>query len=111
MGKVAGVMTSSNTPHGGQETTILSVLINLLHLGFVVGGLPYSFKGQIPVDAVQGCSPYGASTIAGSRQQRDPTHVEIEGAEFQAQYLTEIGSRMFDNIIDKEHNRQVPNPK
>jgi NAD(P)H dehydrogenase (quinone) len=94
VGKIAGVMTSSNTQHGGQETTILSFLTALLHLGFVVGGLPYSFREQVPLDQINGCSPYGASTIAGTKQDRYPSDTEVRGAEYQAEHLTRLGTKL-----------------
>ena len=65
IGKVGAVFTSTATQHGGQESTILSFHTVLLHLGFVIVGLPYSFTGQMGLDEVMGNSPYGASTIAG----------------------------------------------
>ena len=93
VGKVAGVITSSNTQHGGQESTILSFHTVLLHFGFLVGGLPYSFSEQTKLDEINGCSPYGASTIAGARM---PSETELKGASFQAEHLTTIGSKLFD---------------
>ena len=63
-GKVGAAFTSTATQHGGQETTLLSIITNLLHFGMVVVGLPYSFKGMMAVDEVVGGSPYGATTIA-----------------------------------------------
>jgi NAD(P)H dehydrogenase (quinone) len=95
VGKVAGVMSSSGTQHGGQESTILSFINVLFHFGFIVGGLPYSFTGQTGVDEVKGGSPYGATTIAGPTGQRLPSKVEIEGAQFQAEHLTKIGAKLF----------------
>jgi len=65
VGKVGSVFASSATQHGGQESTILSFHITLLHQGFVIVGLPYAFQGQMRIDEVSGGSPYGASTIAG----------------------------------------------
>jgi len=67
VGKVGSVFVSSATQHGGQESTILSFHITLLHQGFVVVGLPYTFQGQMRIDEITGGSPYGASTIAGAR--------------------------------------------
>ena len=67
VGKAGSVFTSSATQHGGQESTILSFHITLLHHGMVIVGLPYSFQGQMRIDEITGGSPYGASTIAGGR--------------------------------------------
>jgi len=94
VGKVAGVMSSSATQHGGQESTILSFHTVLLHLGFLIGGLPYSFKKQTGVDEVKGGSPYGASTIANGDGSRMPSETEKEAARFQAQHLTKIGKKL-----------------
>ena len=66
VGKVGSVFASSNTQHGGQESTILSVHTTLLHHGMVIVGLPYTFEGQSRLDEITGGSPYGASTIAGN---------------------------------------------
>ena len=63
VGKVGSVFTGSGTQHGGQESTILSMIPTLLHHGMIVVGLPYSFQGQSTMDEISGCSPYGASTI------------------------------------------------
>ena len=56
VGKVAGVFTSSATQHGGQESTILTFHPVLLHLGFVIVGLPYAFQGQMGHSEVMGNS-------------------------------------------------------
>jgi multimeric flavodoxin WrbA len=61
------------TQHGGQETTLFSIITNLLHFGMVVVGLPYSFAGQMTLDEIVGGSPYGATTIAGTQGQRQPS--------------------------------------
>jgi NAD(P)H dehydrogenase (quinone) len=64
-GKVGGAFTSSATQHGGQETTLFSIITNLLHFGMVVVGLDYGHAGQMTLDEITGGSPYGATTIAG----------------------------------------------
>lgn len=94
-GKVAGVFTSTATQHGGQESTILTFLPVLMHLGFVIVGLPYSFQAQMGVDAVMGNSPYGASTIAGGDGSRRPSAVELDGARFQGKYAAETAIKLF----------------
>ncbi|MEY9361999.1 NAD(P)H dehydrogenase (quinone) [Bradyrhizobium yuanmingense] len=92
VGKVGSVFTSTASQHGGQESTILSVHSVLLHLGMVVVGLPYTFKGQMRMDEVTGCSPYGASTLAddGSGGDRRPSATELAGARFQGRHVAEI---------------------
>lgn len=94
VGKVGSVFTSSNTQHGGQESTILSFIITLLHHGFVVAGLPYSFQGQMRNDEITGGSPYGASTIAGTQGERKPTENELEAARFQGRYVAGIAAKL-----------------
>lgn len=83
VGKVGSVMSSSATQHGGQETTLFAGITQLLHFGFVVVGLPYSFAGQMTLDEITGGSPYGASTIAGSQGQRQPSENELNAARYQ----------------------------
>ena len=94
VGKVGAVFTSTATQHGGQESTILSFHTVLLHLGFVIVGLPYSFTGQMGHDAVMGNSPYGASTIAGGDGSRQPSQVELEGARFQGRHVAQIAAKL-----------------
>jgi len=67
-GKVGGVFTSSATQHGGQETTLFSLITNLFHFGMIVVGLPYSFQGQMRIDEVTGGSPYGRDDDHGQRR-------------------------------------------
>jgi NAD(P)H dehydrogenase (quinone) len=94
IGKVGSVFASSATQHGGQESTILSFHITLLHHGMVIVGLPYSFQGQMRIDEITGSSPYGASTIAGGEGQRMPSKNELEAARFQGRHVAEIASRL-----------------
>ena len=94
VGKVGSVFTSSATQHGGQESTILSFHITLLHHGFVVVGLPYAFQGQMRIDEITGGSPYGASTIAGGAGERMPSENELDAARFQGRHVAEIGSKL-----------------
>jgi NAD(P)H dehydrogenase (quinone) len=93
-GKLGSVFSSSNTQHGGQESTILSTHITLLHLGMVIAGLPYTFDGQRRMDEITGCSPYGASTIAAADGSRMPSENELAGARFQGNYVATLASRM-----------------
>jgi NAD(P)H dehydrogenase (quinone) len=94
VGKVGSVFTSSNTQHGGQESTIISMHFTLLHQGMVVVGLPYTFEGQSRTDEITGCSPYGASTIAGPRGDRMPSENELAGARFQGKHVAAITSKL-----------------
>jgi len=94
VGKVGSVFASSNTQHGGQESTILSFHITLLHQGFIIVGLPYAFQGQMRMDEITGGSPYGASTIAGGSGERMPSENELEAARFQGRHVASIAAKL-----------------
>lgn len=94
IGKPAGVFTSTASQHGGQETTLMSTIVNLLHFGMVVVGLPYSASQQMILDKVMGGSPYGATTIAGGDGSRQPAPEELEMARFQGRHLAEIAAKL-----------------
>ena len=94
VGKAGSVFTSSATQHGGQESTILSFHITLLHQGMVIVGLPYSFQGQMKNDEITGGSPYGASTIAGTGGERAPTENELAAARFQGKHVASIAAKL-----------------
>ena len=94
VGKVGSVFTSSATQHGGQESTILSFHITLLHHGMVVVGLPYTFQDQMRIDEVTGGSPYGSSTIAGVEGERMPSENELAAARFQGKHGAMIASKL-----------------
>lgn len=94
VGKVGSVFTSTATQHGGQESTLLTFHVTLLHHGFVVVGLPYAFQGQMRMDEITGGSPYGASTIAGGDGSRMPSENELEAARFQGKHVAEITSKL-----------------
>ena len=95
VGKVGSVFTSSATQHGGQESTILSFHVTLLHHGMVIVGLPYAFQGQTRMDEITGGSPYGASTIAGGDGSRMPSENELAAARYQGKHVAEIAAKMF----------------
>jgi NAD(P)H dehydrogenase (quinone) len=96
VGKVGSVFTSTGSQHGGQESTILSAHVVLLHLGLVIVGLPYSFKGQLRMDEITGGTPYGASTLAddGDHGDRQPSANELAGARFQGRHVAEIAQAL-----------------
>jgi NAD(P)H dehydrogenase (quinone) len=93
-GKPGAAFTSTATQHGGQETTLFSIITNMLHLGMVVVGLPYSAAGQMRLDEITGGSPYGATTIAGGKGERQPSENELELVRFQARLLAEIAAKV-----------------
>ena len=80
--------------HGGQETTMFSLITNLLHFGMVVVGLPYSFQGQSRLDEVTGGAPYGATTIAGGDGSRQPSANELDGARYLGRHAAEIAAKI-----------------
>jgi NAD(P)H dehydrogenase (quinone) len=94
VGKVGSVFTSSGTQHGGQESTILTSHVTLLHLGMVIVGLPYSEKRQTRMDEITGGSPYGASTIAGGDGSRQPSENELAMARYQGRHVTQIAKKL-----------------
>jgi NAD(P)H dehydrogenase (quinone) len=94
VGKAGSVFTSSATQHGGQESTILSFHITLLHQGMVIVGLPYAFQGQMRIDEITGGSPYGTSTIAGGKGERMPSENELAAARFQGKHVAIIASKL-----------------
>jgi NAD(P)H dehydrogenase (quinone) len=94
VGKVGSVMCSAASQHGGVETTIQSFHTVLLHHGMVIVGLPYTFRGQMAVDEIGGCSPYGASTIVGAQGEREPTETDLDGARFQGNHVATIAAKL-----------------
>ena len=93
-GKVGGAFTSTATQHGGQETTLFSIITNLLHFGMVIVGLDYGHAGQMKIDEVTGGSPYGATTIAGGDGSRQPTENELVGARYQGRKIAETAIKL-----------------
>jgi NAD(P)H dehydrogenase (quinone) len=75
-GKPAGVFTSTASTHGGQETTLVTMMVPLLHLGMLIVGTPYSLPGMIHTEA-RGGTPYGATTIAGPKGELQPTPEDL----------------------------------
>jgi NAD(P)H dehydrogenase (quinone) len=93
-GKVGSAFGSTATQHGGQETTLFSVITNLLHFGMVIVGLPYAWQGQMTLDEITGGTPYGASTITGGTGARLPSENELAGARFQGRHVAQIAERL-----------------
>lgn len=93
-GKVGGAFSSTATQHGGQETTLFSIIANLLHFGLVVVGLDYGFAGQMKIDEIVGGAPYGATTIAGGDGSRKPSAVELDGARYQGRRIAEVAAKL-----------------
>jgi NAD(P)H dehydrogenase (quinone) len=94
VGKVGGAFTSTASQHGGQETTLFSIITNLLHHGTTIVGLDYGFQGQMGVNEVRGGTPYGASTIAGGDGSRQPHEEELAGARYQGKRIAETAAKL-----------------
>jgi NAD(P)H dehydrogenase (quinone) len=94
-GKVGGAFASTATQHGGQEVTLFSIITNLLHFGMVIVGLPYSHQGQMTLDEIVGGSPYGATTVAGGAGQRQPSALDLAGAQHQGKLIAETAKKLF----------------
>ncbi|UYY58347.1 NAD(P)H:quinone oxidoreductase [Sphingomonas sp. S2-65] len=93
-GKVGGAFTSTASQHGGQETTLFSIITNLLHFGMTIVGLDYGFQGQGGVDEVKGGAPYGATTIAGADGSRLPSETDLDGARYQGRRIAEVANKL-----------------
>jgi NAD(P)H dehydrogenase (quinone) len=94
-GKVGAAFSSSATQHGGQETTLFSIITNLLHFGMTIVGLPYSHQGQMSVDEIVGGAPYGATTVAGGDGSRQPTAIDLAGARHQGELVAKTAAKLF----------------
>ena len=94
-GKVGAAFTSSATQHGGNETTLFSIITNLLHFGMTIVGLPYSHAGQMTLEEITGGAPYGATTIAGGDGSRQPSQIELDGARHQGELVAKTAAKLF----------------
>jgi NAD(P)H dehydrogenase (quinone) len=94
IGKVGGAFTSTGTQHGGQETTLFSIISNLLHFGMIVVGLDYGYAGQMTLNEITGGSPYGATTIAGADGSRKPSENELNGARHQGRRIAQTAIKL-----------------
>ena len=94
VGKVGAAFTASATQHGGQETTLFSILTNLLHFGMTIVGLDYGYTGQMDNSEIVGGAPYGATTIANADGSRMPSANELEGARYLGRRVAETVGRL-----------------
>jgi len=94
VGKVGAAFTSTATQHGGQETTLFSIITNLLHFGMTIVGLDYGFAAQMNNDKVIGGAPYGATTIANGDGSRQPDPDELDGARYLGRRVAETASKL-----------------
>lgn len=93
-GKIGAAFTSTATQHGGQETTLFSIITNLLHFGMTVVGLDYGFADQMTLGEIAGGSPYGASTIAGGKGERQPSNIDLAGARYLGKKVAEVAAKL-----------------
>lgn len=89
-GKVGSVFASTGTQHGGQETTITSFHTTLFHLGLIIVGVPYAEAGLTNMNEITGGTPYGATTLAGPKGDRQPSQNELIIARYQGKHVAEI---------------------
>jgi NAD(P)H dehydrogenase (quinone) len=94
-GKVGAAFTSTAVQHGGQETTLFSIITNLMHFGMVVVGMDYGYAPQMTLEEIVGGAPYGATTIAGGDGSRQPSQKELDGARYQGRRVAEVASKLF----------------
>ncbi len=94
VGKVGSAFTSTASQHGGQETTLFSIITNLIHHGMVIVGLPYTYQGLLGVEEVAGGTPYGASTLTGGDGSRQPSANELGAARFQGAHVARIAAKL-----------------
>jgi NAD(P)H dehydrogenase (quinone) len=92
-GKPAGVFTSTASTHGGQETTCVTMMIPLIHLGMLIVGVPYSTEGMIHTEA-RGGTPYGASSIAGPKGELAPTPEDLAICRVQGKRVAELAKKI-----------------
>ena len=93
-GKVGSVFGCTASQHGGQETTLMGLITNLMHFGMVIVGLPYTYKGLGILDEVSGGTPYGATTMAGMDGSRQPSENELGAARFQGRHVAEVTAKL-----------------
>ncbi len=94
VGKVGAAFTSTASQHGGQETTLMGIITNLMHHGMIILGLPYAFQGQLRLDEVTGGTPYGASTIAAGDGSRQPSENELAGARYLGGHVAQVAGKL-----------------
>jgi len=92
--KVASVMSSTATQHGGAELAIISAQASLQHHGMIIVPLSYAYQGQSGNDVVRGGAPYGMTTTSNSDGSRQPSAQELEGAKFQGKRVAEIAIKL-----------------
>ena len=97
VGKVGSTFSSTASQHGGQETTLLSNITMLLHMGMVIVGLPYAYEGMLNMKEISGGTPYGATTVTGGDGARMPSENELNGARYQGRCVAQTAIRLAQN--------------
>ena len=92
-GKPAGVFTSTATTHGGQETTALTMMAPMLHLGLIIVGVPYSTPGMLHTEG-RGGTPYGASTVAGGKNDLEPAEEDLSIARALGRRVAKVAQKL-----------------
>jgi NAD(P)H dehydrogenase (quinone) len=92
VGKPAGVFTSTSTLHGGQESTLLSMMLPLLHHGCLITGIPYTEPALSSTTG--GGTPYGASHVAGTRDDTQPSQDEADLARALGRRVADLAARL-----------------
>jgi NAD(P)H dehydrogenase (quinone) len=92
VGKPAGAFTSTATMHGGQESTLLTMLVPLLHHGCVVAGIPFTEPALNTTRS--GGTPYGASHVAGMQDDPQPTNDEAQLARALGRRIADLAARL-----------------
>ncbi|MEQ8449313.1 MAG: NAD(P)H:quinone oxidoreductase [Nitratireductor sp.] len=92
--KVASVMSSTATQHGGAEFALISAQVSLQHHGMIIVPLSYAYEGQSGNDVVRGGAPYGMTTTSNTDGSRMPSKQELEGARFQGKRVAELTARL-----------------
>jgi NAD(P)H dehydrogenase (quinone) len=92
-GKPAGILVSTSTTHGGQETTALTMMAPMLHLGFIIVGVPYSTPGMLHTEG-RGGTPYAATTVAGGKNELNPAPEDLEIAKALGRRVAEIAKKL-----------------
>jgi NAD(P)H dehydrogenase (quinone) len=94
IGKIGSAFTSTASQHGGQETTIMSIATFFFHQGMIICGVPYSSAELLTLDEMSGGTPYGATTIAGPRGERQPSANELGIARAQGRHVATIATKL-----------------
>jgi len=104
--KATGIFTSTATIHGGQESTVLTSLVPLLHLGMIFVGTPYGQNPQILTTDGIGGSPYGPGTLAGGDGSRQPVEAELLTARNLGSRVAKVAARLKSLRAETAHGQQ-----